>query len=266
MAKFFNKIRKQLVSEKPSVSRTSNYLKYAIGEIVLVVIGILIALQINNWNQLKITKNTERDTLQNLLEEIQLDTLDIGFNLQIHKKSLDNAERLFKFLTGDMSAQLDSINYTEVLGNPVVAILNTSTYTSLVNSSPNLISNQVLKKKIFVHYNLVYTSILEVENKSTGFKPYDKLLPFFQKHFSVDKEFRSISLSSYNSTDYFNDYYKRTSFYPKNIELLKSDDEFKVTLSEVIYLRSIIISVYEEALKRIKDLSNEINIELKNNF
>ncbi len=43
MAKLFNKIRMKLVSEKPSTIRTTNYLKYAIGEIVLVVIGILIA-------------------------------------------------------------------------------------------------------------------------------------------------------------------------------------------------------------------------------
>ncbi|TVZ60310.1 hypothetical protein NA63_2862 [Flavobacteriaceae bacterium MAR_2010_105] len=262
MIKFFRKIRQNMIKE----NRATKYALYAIGEIILVVIGILIALQINNWNQHRITKNTERDTLKNLLEEIQLDTLDIGFNLQLHKTSLENAERLFKFLGGDSSVQSDSVNFTEVLGNPVVAILNTSTYTSLVNSSPNLISNQILKKKIFVHYNLVYTSILEVENRSTGFKPYDKLLPFFQKHFSVDKEFKSLSLSSNNSTDYFNEDYKRTSLFPRNIELLKSDDEFKVTLSEVIYLRSITISVYQEALKRIKELSNEINMELNNNF
>jgi len=51
MAKLFNKIRKKLISEKSSKSRSANYLKYAIGEIVLVVIGILIALSINNWNE-----------------------------------------------------------------------------------------------------------------------------------------------------------------------------------------------------------------------
>lgn len=47
MIKFFRKIRQNLVSEGKAV----NYLKYAIGEIILVVIGILIALQINNWNE-----------------------------------------------------------------------------------------------------------------------------------------------------------------------------------------------------------------------
>ena len=47
MIKFFRNIRKSLLNE----GKTSKYLKYAIGEIVLVVIGILIALQINNWNE-----------------------------------------------------------------------------------------------------------------------------------------------------------------------------------------------------------------------
>jgi len=53
MAKLFNNIRKKLVSEKPSANRTANYLKYATGEILLVVIGILIALQVINWNENK---------------------------------------------------------------------------------------------------------------------------------------------------------------------------------------------------------------------
>jgi len=47
MIKFFRKIRRQLLTE----NRFSKYLLYAIGEIVLVVIGILIALQINIWNE-----------------------------------------------------------------------------------------------------------------------------------------------------------------------------------------------------------------------
>jgi len=48
MAKLFNSIRRKLVSDKPSFERTTNYLKYAIGEIVLVVIGILIMSKFKN--------------------------------------------------------------------------------------------------------------------------------------------------------------------------------------------------------------------------
>ncbi|WP_229741435.1 DUF6090 family protein, partial [Planktosalinus lacus] len=47
MIKFFRNIRKNLLNE----GKTTKYFKYAIGEIILVVIGILIALQINNWNE-----------------------------------------------------------------------------------------------------------------------------------------------------------------------------------------------------------------------
>jgi hypothetical protein len=57
MIKFFRRIRQKLVTEnKPALpaGRFSKYLLYAIGEILLVIIGILIALQINNWNDKRI--------------------------------------------------------------------------------------------------------------------------------------------------------------------------------------------------------------------
>ena len=72
MIKFFRNIRKSLLNEnkigKPA-SPAGRYLKYAIGEIILVVIGILLALQINNWNESK--KNCEK--VDKLLVRIQKD-------------------------------------------------------------------------------------------------------------------------------------------------------------------------------------------------
>ncbi|MGS2727548.1 DUF6090 family protein [Psychroserpens sp. BH13MA-6] len=62
MIKFFRKIRHNLLSE----GKTGKYLKYAIGEIILVVIGILIALQINNWNENQKENKLEKNTLLNL--------------------------------------------------------------------------------------------------------------------------------------------------------------------------------------------------------
>ena len=67
MIKLFRNIRKKLVAEKPSAQRTTNYLKYAIGEIVLVVIGILIALTINNWNENRIAALQETSYLKSLI-------------------------------------------------------------------------------------------------------------------------------------------------------------------------------------------------------
>ena len=67
MIKFFRKIRQQLVSE----NKFSKYLIYAIGEIVLVVIGILIALSINNWNESRKAKNAELQLYFKILDDIQ---------------------------------------------------------------------------------------------------------------------------------------------------------------------------------------------------
>ena len=66
MIKFFRKIRQKLLTEK----KFSKYLIYAIGEIVLVVIGILIALQINNWNEDQKNKALEKNMLENLAENL----------------------------------------------------------------------------------------------------------------------------------------------------------------------------------------------------
>ncbi|MDT0554944.1 DUF6090 family protein [Patiriisocius hiemis] len=66
MIKFFRKIRQKLLSE----SKFSKYLIYALGEIVLVVIGILIALQINNWNETRKIGKVEKEILNVLLEDL----------------------------------------------------------------------------------------------------------------------------------------------------------------------------------------------------
>jgi hypothetical protein len=73
MIKFFRKIRQNLLME----NKTSKYFKYAIGEIVLVVIGILIALSINNWNENSKERRIEQDYLMALKEEFNYNHIEL---------------------------------------------------------------------------------------------------------------------------------------------------------------------------------------------
>ena len=66
MIPIFRKTRKKLADD----NKPMKYMRYAIGEIVLVVIGILIALQINTWNQNRITKLKEKKTLIQLVRNL----------------------------------------------------------------------------------------------------------------------------------------------------------------------------------------------------
>ncbi|OIQ41889.1 MAG: hypothetical protein BM563_00840 [Bacteroidetes bacterium MedPE-SWsnd-G1] len=89
MIKFFRKIRQQLLSE----GKTRKYFKYAIGEIVLVVIGILIALQINNWNEAKKSKTNVIQLMENVQKEL---ILNINKANAIIAKSIERDDILHK--------------------------------------------------------------------------------------------------------------------------------------------------------------------------
>ena len=69
MTKIFHNIRKKLAAE----NKVMAYLRYAVGEILLVVIGILIALQVNNWNEVQKIKKQEKDFFSEVLNDLQKD-------------------------------------------------------------------------------------------------------------------------------------------------------------------------------------------------
>ena len=84
MINFFKKIRKKLLSK----NKFSSYLIYAIGEIVLVVIGILIALQINNWNENKKKEQYELSLLKEMKKNLKADIRDIEINIKFNERSI----------------------------------------------------------------------------------------------------------------------------------------------------------------------------------
>jgi hypothetical protein len=88
MIKFFRKIRQNLLSE----GKTGKYFKYAVGEIILVVIGILIALQINNWNEDRKNRTIEKETLSSLKSDLQsaLEQLETKINQNKGYRILDS--------------------------------------------------------------------------------------------------------------------------------------------------------------------------------
>ncbi|MDG5492002.1 DUF6090 family protein [Psychroserpens sp. SPM9] len=99
MIKFFRHIRKQLLSEnktgKPS-NRTGRYLKYAIGEIVLVVIGILIALQINNWNENRLNNKALKAYLTSFTQDLNSEKEGLDVIVKWHSFKYYSMQYLLK--------------------------------------------------------------------------------------------------------------------------------------------------------------------------
>ncbi|MFY0602863.1 MAG: hypothetical protein JXQ93_02865 [Flavobacteriaceae bacterium] len=150
MIKFFRKIRYKLMSE----NRTGKYLKYAIGEIILVVIGILIALQINNWNETNKLKAEEQDILKSLVEEIknnnQILKRTIGANKYINKvsfKILDSIDMGFTNFERQ-NILITTAHNPKSFDIPVLMnILNNQ--NSLINKKKTLISKLRTQRFLF---------------------------------------------------------------------------------------------------------------------
>lgn len=104
MIKLFRQIRYKLMSE----NKTSRYFKYAIGEIILVVIGILIALQINNWNQYKKDQKLEQQYYCRLLEDVNQDLVNFNDYVHLLNEKIATNNTLIQRLQ-DQSMPLDSI-------------------------------------------------------------------------------------------------------------------------------------------------------------
>jgi hypothetical protein len=134
MIKFFRNIRQKLAAE----NKVMAYLRYAIGEILLVVIGILIALQVNNWNENRKEHLIEIKYLKNLKHDLQSDSTDLVYYKNIRVGQANAARELIELAkTKNVSDvfKLDSLYTTVALWWEFVP--NNNTFEEL-RSSGNL--------------------------------------------------------------------------------------------------------------------------------
>lgn len=101
MMKLFRKVRQQMLSE----SKLRKYLVYAVGEIILVVIGILIAVSINNWKQSKDLEQIEQNLYKDLIQELNTDLDEIKGNRDYNNKYLSRYNRASEIIINDLQKQ-----------------------------------------------------------------------------------------------------------------------------------------------------------------
>ena len=252
MIKFFRHIRQTLIME----NKTSKYLKYAIGEIVLVVIGILIALQINNWNENRKLKKVEFQTLQALQVDLTASLEDIDRDAKLNKQSLDATLKIKDYLDGKTKFSDSIIIAFEVATFDFKLNDIKAAYKSLQSKGLELIADEDLRSSIVYFYE-VDVPFLQ-RNESTDRLFYELLIPYYQKHLMVNTK----ELIDFNFNDsLLNDkyVYNKPGFIPLDENQLKNDPEFRIILREAIYRRLQVISIYEEVLEEIKYLMAELN-------
>ena len=145
MIKFFRQIRKKLVTR----NQVKSYLLYAIGEIALVVIGILLALQVNNWNQNRKLDSKRQVYYQQLLDDLNKDKEYAGNTIEKFEGQRKEYQAYLKKFEGDhfsvkdMYQSLTNLNFESYTLN-----FNTSTIESLQNSGDIGLIPPTLRNKL----------------------------------------------------------------------------------------------------------------------
>jgi hypothetical protein len=247
MLKFFRTIRKKLIKE----DNVRKYLLYAIGEILLVVIGILIALQINNWNEDRKLRNQELEMLHSFKASLAID----ADYREDSKERNEHARRSMNYIINHMEADLpyqDSLKYHfNYITSDWGLQIDYSSYEALKSNNINLISDDSLRNSIVGYYSYAegygtslpnrYTNILEEASRN-----------IFSKHFDQMWASRMIDGS-----------WVQGEMIPNDYEALKKDREFSYFLKT---LRNqnywLTLRPLEIAERRFNEISPKLESEI----
>jgi len=228
MIKFFRKIRQNLILE----NKTSKYFKYAIGEIVLVVIGILIALNIAEWNNTRHDNKIEIRLLKELHKGVSEDLKKFNKELEITNNCIYNLIELDSLLKLDVPVANE--HHYKLFGN-VYGMrglnLNKALYEDLKSTGFGVIKEDKLRSQIIKVFEDNYPYI-------EGFKQIELIVnqvnrPYYLTNF-IELKFKKYAKPKDFQTLWEDTYYKnivnyrltslqinQQTYYPKTIHELK---------------------------------------------
>ncbi|RIW18263.1 hypothetical protein D0X99_00770 [Algoriphagus lacus] len=240
MISFFRKIRQQLLSQ----NRVTRYLVYAIGEIFLVVIGILIALQINNTNESSKLRVKEAILLSEMKSNLQSDLLDLEFNISGNQKRITSNEVILSALS-EKKPYHDSLKpyFGSIFGNFQLSE-NTASWENLKSVGLDLISDDSLRNRISYLYSTRYVYLENTEKDLDDGYQWNYFYPMVLENITMDEIWVSAS--------------------PEDYEALLRNREFNEVLKMNLFIRKFQQDQYEEIQKTVVGLIAQIDRHLAN--
>lgn len=224
-------------------NKFSKYLLYAIGEIVLVVVGILIALQINNWNEYRKSGEVELALLRELKADLEYNKGELEVIILENQKYLKGYQLIYSYLEKDWpyASELDSaFNNLDIWAQPYLA---NTTYETIKSRGIEIIRNDSLKK----HINTVYS--LNIKSLTEDIVPWE---------WSFSQNTTQRIMVGNIRRDLEEDLAR-----PNDFERLKQDEEFRNFMSILIAIRYSNIDYTKDTLEAVEGLIAHIEKELE---
>jgi hypothetical protein len=241
MIKFFSKIRRNLLDG----GKNGRYLKYAIGEIFLVMIGILLALQVNNWNEKRKSKKNECTLLTELHKSVKEDIKNITEIINRNQSYMSSAHIVLNAIENNQSFN-DSISDHLQRSFKVWRIyIKTSAYDNLKEYGLHVIENERTRNSIISAYGGRAKFVDELYARYDQFR-YNVVEPELVKSFKFEK-----------TKD--NDY----GLFPLRNDLKTDHHKLRYLLIKSIDLQDQIIEAKQRTLNSFKDIQAGLNAEIK---
>ncbi|WP_372946176.1 DUF6090 family protein [Muriicola sp.] len=247
MLRFFRQLRQKLLTE----NHISKYLLYAIGEIVLVVIGILIALQINTWNEERKFQQQQYGLLRDLGADLNANLKELEIGRETNRSFLEEYRSLYRAIHEDQppSPLIDSL--CRHLPNWHSPFFTRTAYESLKNKGLEIIQNDSLKQHIVALFEKEFVFLSE---------DYDRTEWEFASHIKTQllNKYLQYEERSYHSKIDLVAFDLR----PVDFESMKADQRFVNMLSELILYRARGVFQYTQTIDLLKNILEEIETEL----
>jgi hypothetical protein len=246
MIKFFRKIRQNLLSE----GKTGKYLKYAFGEIILVVIGILIALQINNWNESRKEKALEKKVLVELKKCLKNNYNEMFLD-SLRRVNWNRSSDIIISVLQEKAEYNDSLNihfHNARLPGTNLS-LSTAGYEGLKNVGYNIISSDSLRNSIVELFEISQKNLLEEMEYFESFQT--------NRQTQVDERF-SYELDKFDSKKPFD-----VPITPHNYKALVNDIIYLAMVKSVKVQRNIIGTILIRNLEETQKVLILLNAELE---
>ncbi len=248
MIKFFRHIRKSLLEQ----NKTGKYFKYAIGEIILVVIGILIALQINNWNENKKDNVYEHKMLSEIKVALEGDIKHCKWMVE-RMNRLDSSANVMAQHIIDKSVFVDSLYLDKTQKRTYYLTTGTSTqfnrgpFDALKSSGIEKVRNDSLRK------HLIYLYDFDIPRQS-------RLIKWVERDYEKQIN-KMISFLGSTIVKKHKDHYDYIKKFPKD---LFQNPEFANLLSDIHRRAYAVRGNFKGASRKLQELLTHIETELEN--
>ncbi|MDM9630253.1 DUF6090 family protein [Robiginitalea aurantiaca] len=261
MFHFMHKIRQGLLTE----NRFTKYLLYAIVEILIVIIGILIAIELDNWNEARQSRIDEIEVYKEIRQDLQLSLKELELGMNSHLVGMMVTIDLIDYLKSGKSEH--PISSTRIQFYPKIDkdhqfFPGVSGFEALNSVGLKTLTNDKLRRDITNLYQLDFRKIVAMGRDNSSARSFEFLTPLIQQYIDLSDSAINITPPVINELDFPPDSIMIHEIKLVKLDEMRRDRELLLGLQNAVEFRQLKAGSYLVIIEKVRTLIEAIDIEV----